>query len=74
MLTGTGFSYFHRLYNQRRCLQSAALLEREVSDLRSETEKKKQKRARSGKHLYALLSLEVQRIASSFDKLLKPDL
>ena len=41
-------------------MQSAALLEREVSDLRSETEKKKQKRARSGKHLYAESGLSVQ--------------
>jgi hypothetical protein len=41
-------------------MQSAALLEREVSDLRGENEKKKQKRARSGKHLYAESGLSVQ--------------
>ena len=41
-------------------MQSAALLEREVRDLRGENEKKKQKRARSGKHLYAESGLSVQ--------------
>jgi hypothetical protein len=41
-------------------MQSAALLEREVRDLRGKNEKKKQKRARSRKHLYVESGLLVQ--------------
>ena len=41
-------------------MQSAALLENEVSDLRAENEKKKQKRARSRKQLHAEEGLSVQ--------------
>jgi hypothetical protein len=41
-------------------MQSAALLEKEVSDLRAENEKKKQKRARSRKQILATEGLSVQ--------------
>ncbi|OQE09012.1 hypothetical protein PENFLA_c117G03655 [Penicillium flavigenum] len=41
-------------------MQSAALLEREVSDLRAENEKKKQKRARSRKQIHKDEGLLVQ--------------
>ena len=45
-------------------MQSAALLEREVSDLRGENEKKKQKRARSRKYLYVESGLLVQEVSA----------
>ena len=41
-------------------MQSAALLEKEVSDLRAENEKKKQKRSRSKRQIPAAEGLSVQ--------------